>query len=124
MSKFSFPYRATATVYILLFCITILLMNGCSKKDQSEKQTTEIVPVPPSTFFTVPSSTDPLVTTIVNSLQRQDIKGDIESQLVHHAGLPKWDKAMIAGSAITAAGKGETGVTDSEGYTHPICAGG
>src|SRR5689334_18803055 len=112
MKRFSYRYPVTASLFILLICITGLLINGCSKKDQSEKQTTDTVPSSPSTFFNVPSSADPLVTAIAASLQRQDVKGNIESQLSHHAGSPKWDKAMLSAASSTVAGRGATGDTD------------
>jgi len=100
MKKFLCRYPATASLFILLFCIVGLLINGCSKKDQAEKQIAEIKPAPASTFFTVPPSTDPFVLAIANSLQRQDVKGDIELQLSQHAGLAKWDNAIVAAGTI------------------------
>lgn len=113
MKKFSCRYPAIASFLILLFCIAGLLMNGCSKKDQNEKQTTEVKPAPASTFFTAPSSTDPFVNAIAAILQRKDMNGDIELQLSRHAGLPKWDYALVAVGTIADAGKGETGQEDS-----------
>jgi hypothetical protein len=108
MAKFFYRYP----LFILLDCIVILFMiGGCRKTTEPEKQAAENTAAGSPTFYTVSSATDPTVVAIAASLQRQDVNGDIESKLSDHAGVPKWDKAIVAEYEIANAGNSETGVT-------------
>lgn len=72
----------TATV-LLIACKKNHIRSGESKKDIT------------SQFFAVNQHTDPLVVSIVQSIQRQDRKRNFINRLVQKAGFARWDKAKV-----------------------------
>lgn len=95
---------------LIHFTLVVLVVIGCRKNDTVNEKTT--VPVSPG-FYSVSPGTHPSIAAIAASLKRQDIAGAFQTQLVDHAGLPKWDKAMVASKQWPRAKRGGEGEHDS-----------